>query len=83
MSKKLKFPDGFLWGAATSAHQIEGGQHNDWTEWEPTVSKRLAREAPARLKELVYNWADVRDEAKDPNNYISALGQAGQTSPFK
>ncbi|HIA91633.1 TPA: glycoside hydrolase family 1 protein [Candidatus Saccharibacteria bacterium] len=72
MSKKLKFPDGFLWGAATSAHQIEGGQHNDWTEWEPTVSKRLAREAPARLKELVYNWADVRDEAKDPNNYISA-----------
>jgi beta-glucosidase len=24
----------FLWGAATSSHQIEGGQHNDWTEWE-------------------------------------------------
>ena len=25
---------GFLLGAATSAHQIEGGTHNDWTEWE-------------------------------------------------
>lgn len=24
----------FLWGAATSSHQIEGGQDNDWTEWE-------------------------------------------------
>jgi beta-glucosidase len=25
----------FLWGAATSSHQIEGGnQHNDWWKWE-------------------------------------------------
>lgn len=24
----------FLWGAATSSHQIEGGQDNDWTQWE-------------------------------------------------
>ena len=24
----------FMLGAATSAHQIEGGTHNDWTEWE-------------------------------------------------
>lgn len=28
------FPTNFLWGAATSAHQVEGGNHNDWTEWE-------------------------------------------------
>ncbi len=24
----------FLWGAATSSHQIEGGQNNDWTDFE-------------------------------------------------
>lgn len=31
----LKFPDGFLWGAATSAHQVEGNNaNNDWWEWE-------------------------------------------------
>ncbi len=24
----------FLWGAATSSHQIEGFTHNDWTRWE-------------------------------------------------
>ena len=24
----------FLWGAATSAYQIEGAVANDWTEWE-------------------------------------------------
>ncbi|MBI2196814.1 glycoside hydrolase family 1 protein [Candidatus Daviesbacteria bacterium] len=33
----LKFPDGFLWGAATSAHQVEGNNvNNDWWAWEQT-----------------------------------------------
>ena len=33
MSKVLKFPDGFYWGAATSSYQVEGGiNHNDWAD---------------------------------------------------
>jgi beta-glucosidase len=28
------FPPGFLMGASTAAHQVEGGNENDWTEWE-------------------------------------------------
>ncbi|MCK5510437.1 glycoside hydrolase family 1 protein [Candidatus Parcubacteria bacterium] len=32
--KKLKFPNGFLWGTSTSAYQVEGGITNDWSEWE-------------------------------------------------
>ncbi len=33
----LKFPKGFLWGAATSAHQVEGNNtKNDWWQWEQT-----------------------------------------------
>jgi len=31
---QLKFPNQFLWGCATSAHQVEGGLTNDWSEWE-------------------------------------------------
>ena len=30
-----KFPSGFLWGAATSSHQVEGyNKFNDWWSWE-------------------------------------------------
>ncbi|TSC74845.1 MAG: beta-glucosidase [Parcubacteria group bacterium Gr01-1014_44] len=29
--ESLKFPDGFLWGSATSSYQVEGGiENNDW-----------------------------------------------------
>jgi beta-glucosidase len=40
---KLEFPKGFLWGAATAAHQVEGDTHNNWSEWEMS---------PARLAQL-------------------------------
>jgi beta-glucosidase len=34
VSERL-FPKGFVWGTATAAHQIEGGNvNNDWWDWE-------------------------------------------------
>jgi len=30
----MKFPKNFLFGSATSAHQIEGHLNNDWARWE-------------------------------------------------
>ncbi|MBK7368330.1 MAG: glycoside hydrolase family 1 protein [Candidatus Eisenbacteria bacterium] len=36
-ARVLRFPDGFRWGAATSAHQVEGGNtRNDWWRFEAT-----------------------------------------------
>jgi beta-glucosidase len=34
MRSGITFPDGFWWGAATAAHQVEGNLDNDWTQWE-------------------------------------------------
>src|ERR1035437_3820430 len=35
MSDSSQFPDGFLFGAAVAAHQVEGGNTNsDWWWWE-------------------------------------------------
>jgi beta-glucosidase len=31
----FQFPHGFMWGTATSSHQVEGGnKNNNWWEWE-------------------------------------------------
>ena len=38
--EKLQFPDGFLWGTATSSHQVEGNnRNNQWWEWEQLPGK--------------------------------------------
>ncbi len=71
MLKKLKFPDGFLWGSSTSAHQVEGNNHNNWSEWEKENAERLAKEA----KNKWASWQQKKfPEMFQPENYIS--GQA-------
>ena len=48
----IGFPDRFLWGTATAAHQIEGGNvNNDWWEFEhdPTVGLRRGERRRLRL----------------------------------
>lgn len=38
----LKFPKDFLWGTATSAHQVEGNNiHSDWWTWEQEKAGQL------------------------------------------
>lgn len=70
MPQKYTFPKKFLWGAATSAHQVEGGTHNQWSVWEFENAKLLAKQAKSKLKNLE-NWSEIQRDATDPNNYIS------------
>jgi len=39
---RIHFPAGFLWGTATSSHQVEGSQpDNDWSLWEQEEGRIL------------------------------------------
>jgi beta-glucosidase len=68
---KEPFAKDFLWGAATSAHQVEGHQHNNWSVWEASVADKLAKNARSRLINTVPDWKAIQAEAEDPVNYIS------------
>ena len=62
------FSAGFYWGTATSAHQVEGGNHNDWTEWEKANAERLAKEAKTKWQ----LWQQEKfPEMFKPENYVS------------
>jgi beta-glucosidase len=67
---QMKFPKRFLWGASTSAHQVEGNTHNQWTIWELENAKALAHKAEYQLQDLD-SWPQIKDRAKDPGNYVS------------
>jgi beta-glucosidase len=38
-SQDYIFPKDFYWGAATASHQVEGNNHNDWSEWEKSEKR--------------------------------------------
>ncbi|HEX8968029.1 MAG TPA: family 1 glycosylhydrolase, partial [Chloroflexota bacterium] len=55
----LRFPDGFLWGAATAAHQIEGNNvHSDW--WQAEQAGLL----PYRSDDACQSWTAWRDDIR-------------------
>ena len=49
----LSFPDDFLFGAATSAYQLEGGIENDWSAWERAGK---LKDPAARCGRAVDHW---------------------------
>ena len=70
MDKQKNFPKNFLWGASTAAHQVEGGNYNNWTVWELENAHELAKTAKHKLGQLPV-WEDIKDQAQDPDNYVS------------
>jgi len=56
---KLSFPDGFLWGAATAAHQVEGNNiHSDW--WRSEQVGLL----PYRSEQACESWTRWREDIR-------------------
>ncbi len=70
-NKKLHFPKDFLWGASVSTHQVEGGNHNQWSVWELETAKLKASKAEARYSQLAV-WPEIQKQATDPSSYVSA-----------
>jgi beta-glucosidase len=60
-SEERPFPDGFGWGVATAAHQIEGGNwNNDWWAWEHTPGSGTA-EPSGDACDSWHRWPDDID----------------------
>jgi beta-glucosidase len=62
----------FLWGAASAAHQAEGGNHNQWTVWELENARSLAAQAEYHIGDYA-SWERIQKTAKDPHNYVSGM----------
>lgn len=58
---KYEFPKGFLWGASTASHQVEGNTQNQWSKWEIS---------PGRLAQLEHDGLIAR---YGKENFISGL----------
>lgn len=71
-STGLKFSKDFLWGASVSTHQVEGGNHNQWTVWELETAKQRASEAQSNYSHLDC-WEEIKHQASLPSNYVSGV----------
>jgi len=70
----LTFPKGFLWGAASSAHQVEGGNtHNDWWTWEQDGGHIKNDEVSGNATDHYHRFCEDFDLAKQLGQRIHRL----------
>ncbi len=75
-ASRYTFPPSFLFGASTSAHQVEGNTPNDWSAWEAEHAESLAQTAAEHPP--AGGWQGFilgrYPNALTKSNYISGLG---------
>ncbi|MDO8570604.1 MAG: glycoside hydrolase family 1 protein [Candidatus Daviesbacteria bacterium] len=58
----LIFPEGFLWGSATSSHQVEGNNiHSDWWDWESKSGHEKSGEACDQYNRYEEDFKLIKD----------------------
>jgi beta-glucosidase len=69
------FPRGFLWGTATAAHQVEGGNtNNNWYRWEQTEGKIIHGDQSGRACDWWGGrWKEDLDRAAETNQNAHRL----------
>jgi len=75
-SRAGEFPKDFLWGVSTSAYQIEGGNHNDWSVWEKSEKrKRFLKKKKKDIGDFICgNSCDSYNRYKEDLDLVKGLG---------
>jgi len=74
LHKDLKFPEGFLWGTSTSAHQVEGwNEYNDWWEWEHQPGTIADGQMSGRAADHYHKFREDFDIIQSMNNNAHRL----------
>src|SRR5258708_3549926 len=65
--------------ASTASHQVEGNTVNQWSQWELSNAKNLAKNAKNNFEKgkklgLFIDWELVAEQASSEENYISGKG---------
>ncbi len=76
--RAYRFPTGFLWGTATSAHQVEGDNtQNNWWAWEQEPGRILQGHRSGRACDWwAGRWREVFNRAAEG-------GQNAPRHPFR
>lgn len=69
--RPYNFPRGFLWGTATSSHQVEGmNKNNDWWEWEHQKGNIVDNDISGKAADHYHKYEEDFDLIEDMHHNV-------------